>query len=137
MGGVIAALAGSRTEANLRRAFASATLASRRYGALSEQAEAAGYPRAADVFRACAEARAVQAEGHLSRLEPCDGTNGTAYNVRLAIMGQAHACDDAYPAMARTARNEGFFDIADWFEVRAEAGRSVAGRFRRVLETLL
>jgi rubrerythrin len=52
-------------------------------------------------------------------------------------MDKLNACADAYPATARTARQEGFHEIADWFEVRAKAGRSHAGRFRRALETLL
>jgi rubrerythrin len=133
----MAAFIGSRTEANLRQAFAAAILAHRRYMTLAEQADAEGRPRAAALFRAIAKTRASQAEAHLHRLAPCDDKTSTAYNVRLAIMGGADACADAYPAMAHTARQEGFSEIADWFEVRAKAGRSHAGRFRRVLETLL
>ena len=133
----MAAFIGSTTEANLRRAFATATLAHRRYIALAEQADAEGKHRAAALFRAIAKSRASQAEAHLNRLEPCDDQTSTAYNVRVVIMDDVDACADAYPAMARTARQEGFFDIADWFESRAKAGRSHAGRFRRVLETLL
>jgi rubrerythrin len=133
----MAALTGSRTEANLRQAFVTAVLAQRRYIALAAQADAEGKHQAAALFRAIAESRASQAEAHLSTLEPCNDKTGTAYNVRLAIMGQLSACADAYPAMARTARKEGFSEIADWFEARAKAGRSHAGRFRRVLETLL
>src|ERR1700733_13596201 len=133
----MAALIGSRTEANLRQAFATATLAQRRYIALAAQADAEGKHQAAALFRAIAKSRASQAEAHLNTLEPCSDKTSTAYNVRLAIMDQVNACADAYPAMARTARKEGFFEIADWFEARAKAGRSHAGRFRRVLETLL
>jgi len=133
----MAAFIGSRTEANLRQAFATATLAHRLYIATAEQADAEGDHRAAALFKAIAKARASQAEAHLNRLEPCDDKTSTAYNVRLAIMDKLNACADAYPAMARTARQEGFHEIADWFEVRAKAGRSHAGRFRRVLETLL
>jgi rubrerythrin len=133
----MAAFIGSTTEANLRQAFATATLAHRRYIAIAEQADAEGDHRAAAFFRAIAKSRASQAEAHLNRLEPCDDNTGTAYNVRLAIMDKLNACADAYPAMARTARQEGFDEIADWFEVRAKAGRSHAGRFRRALETLL
>jgi rubrerythrin len=133
----MAAFVGSRTEANLRKAFATATLAHWRYIALAEQADAEGRHRAAALFRAIAKSRASQAEAHLTRLAPCDDQTSTAYNVRLAIMDTLNTCADAYPAMARTARQEGFFDIADWFEARAKAGRSHAGRFRRVLETLL
>lgn len=133
----MAAFTGSRTEANLRRAFTTATLASRHYIAMANQADAEGNHRAAALLRAIAESRATQAAAHLNRLEPCNGTTGTAYNVRLAIMDKLDADAGAYPAMARTARQEGFHEIADWFEVRAKADRSHAARFRRVLETLL
>jgi rubrerythrin len=130
------AFIGSRSEANLRQAFATTILKSRRYISMSEQADADGNHRAALLFRAIAESRASQAEAHLTRLEPCDDKT-TAYNVRMAIMSELDACTDAYPAMARTARHEGFHEIADWFEVRAKAGRSRAGRFRRALQTML
>jgi rubrerythrin len=128
---------GSRTEANLRHAFATATLAHRRYIAIAEQAEAEGRHRTATLFRAIANSRAGQADTHLDRLEPCNDKTSTAYNVRLSILDELHACSDAYPPMARTARQERFFEIADWFEIRAKAGRSRAARFRRALETLL
>jgi rubrerythrin len=52
-------------------------------------------------------------------------------------MEKLHMCTDAYPAMARIARQEGFQDLADWFEVCAKAGRSHAARFRRMLNTFL
>jgi rubrerythrin len=132
----MAAFIGSRTEANLRQAIATAILASRRYIAISEQPDAEGNYRAGSLFRAIAKSRASQAEAHLARLEPCDDKT-TAYNVRAAIMSEIDACADAYPAMARTARQEGFLEIADLFEFRAKAGRSRAGRLRRALQTLL
>jgi rubrerythrin len=133
----MAALSGSRTEANLRQAFVTATLTHRRYIAIAEQADAEGRHHIAALVRAIAKSRASQAEAHLMRLEPSNDQTRTAYNVRLAIMDRLNACADAYPAMARTARQEGFHEIADWFEVRAKAGRSHSSRFRLALETLL
>ena len=41
-----------------------------------------------------------------------------------------------YPSMAKTAREEGFDDIAEWFETLAKAEKSHAGRFQKMLETL-
>ena len=133
----MAAFIGSRTEAVLRQAFATATLAGRRYIAIAEQADAEGKHGVAALFRTIARSRASQAEALLDQLEPCDASNRTAYNVRLAIMDKVHVCAEAYPGMARTAREEGFHEIAGWFELCAKAGRSHAGRFRRTLETLL
>jgi rubrerythrin len=133
----MAAFIGSRTEANLRQAFATATLAQLRYVAIAQREAAEGRHHVAALFREIARSRASHAEAHLAILEPRNADTSTAYNVRLAIMDELAACADAYPAMTRTARHEGFCDIADWFEVRAKAGRSHAGRFRRTLETLL
>jgi rubrerythrin len=133
----MAALIGSRTETNLRKALATATLAARRYVAIAEQADAEGSDRAAAVLREVAQSRASQAEAHLDILEPCRDKTRTAYNLRLAMTDKLDACADAYPAMARTARQEGFHEIADWFEIRAKAARSRVGRFRRVLETMM
>jgi rubrerythrin len=133
----MAALIGSRTEANLRQAFATATLAHRSYISIAEQADTEGHHRAAALFRAIAKLRASQAEEHLSWLEPCNDKTQTAYNVRMAIMDKLHGRADVYAAMTRTARQEGFHEIADWFEVHAKASRSHAGRFRRALTTML
>lgn len=39
-----------------------------------------------------------------------------------------------YPGMAKTAREEGFEDVAEWFSTLARAERSHAGRFQKVLD---
>ena len=39
-----------------------------------------------------------------------------------------------YPSMARVAREEGFEEIAEWFETLAKAEKSHAGRFLRALD---
>lgn len=46
----------------------------------------------------------------------------------------AHEYTDMYPGMTKTAREEGFDDIAEWFSTLARAERSHAGRFQRVLD---
>ena len=131
----MAAFIGSRTEANLRQAFATATLASRRYTAIAEQADAEDGHHAA-LFRAIARSRANQAEAHLNKLQPCSDKTDTAYHSGVAIMDRLNADVDAYPAMARTARQEGFHEIADWFETLAKAERSHANRFQKALDTM-
>jgi rubrerythrin len=60
----------------------------------------------------------------------------TSDNLRAAIAGETHEYTDMYPGMARAARQEGFDEIADWFETLAKAEKSHAGRFQRALETL-
>ena len=43
---------------------------------------------------------------------------------------------DMYPGMAKTAREEGFEEIADWFETLAKAEKSHAGKFQKTLESI-
>ena len=57
-------------------------------------------------------------------------------NLKAAIAGETHEYTDMYPGMARTARDEGFDEIADWFETLAKAEKSHAGRFQKALDTL-
>jgi rubrerythrin len=54
-----------------------------------------------------------------------------------AISGETHEYTDMYPGMAKTARDEGFDEIADWFETLAKAERSHANKFTKTLEAHL
>jgi rubrerythrin len=139
----MATIKGSKTEANLKRAFAAESLASRRCLSFAARADLDGCDQIGALFRAIADRRGSHARQHLETLEPCgdccksESRPDTTYNVRAAIMNELHESGDQYPIMARTARQEGLDEIAEWFEVLAKASRSHAGRFRRVLETLL
>ena len=96
----------------------------------------------AAVFRSTAEGETGHAHGHLQYLEevgdPATGEpiGGTPLNLKAAIAGETHEYTDMYPGMARTAREEGFDEIADWFETLAKAEKSHAGRFQKALDTL-
>ncbi len=61
---------------------------------------------------------------------------GTGDNLKAAIAGETHEYTDMYPGMAKTARDEGFDEIADWFETLAKAERSHANRFQKALDNL-
>lgn len=135
-------LKGSRTEALLKLAFASEAQANRRYLYFAQQADIEGQTDAAAVFRSTAEGETGHALGHLEYLQPCgDPVTGlpigdTARNLAAAIAGETQEYADMYPGMARAAREEGFEEIADWFETLAKAERSHAHRFRKALEAL-
>ena len=58
----------------------------------------------------------------------------TADNLAAAIAGETHEYTDMYPGMAKSAREEGFDEIADWFETLAKAERSHANKFQRTLD---
>lgn len=135
-------LKGSRTEENLKAAFASEAQANRRYLYFAQKADVEGFSDVASVFRSTAEGETGHAHGHLEYLEATgDPTNGlpfgdTASNLRSAIASETDEFGQMYPAMAKTAREEGFDEIADWFETLAKAERSHANRFQRALADL-
>jgi len=135
-------LAGSKTEQNLRAAFASESQANRRYLYFAQKADVEGLNDVAMVFRSTAEGETGHALGHLEFLEeasdPATGKpiGSTAQNLRAAIAGETREYTELYPAMAHTAREEGFDEIADWFEMLAKAEEAHAERFRKALEQL-
>ncbi len=101
-----------------------------------------GYNDVSAVFRSTAEGETGHAHGHLEYLEVCgDPATGlpigaTADNLKAAIAGETHEYTDMYPGMAKAARDEGFDEIADWFETLAKAERSHANRFKKALDSL-
>ncbi len=136
------ALGGTKTEQNLKDAFAGESQANRRYLFFAQKADVEGYNDVAAVFRSTAEGETGHAFGHLDYLgetgDPATGKpiGDTGSNLKAAIAGETHEYTDMYPGMARTAREEGFDEIADWFETLAKAEKSHAGRFQRALDTL-
>ena len=135
-------LKGSQTEANLKVAFSSEAQANRRYLYFAQKADIEGLADVAMVFRSTAEGETGHAHGHLEYLEQCgDPVTGlpfgdTVSNLRSAIAGETHEYADLYPGMAKVARDEGFDEIADWFETLAKAERSHANRFQKALNEL-
>ena len=138
----MANLKGSKTEDNLKAAFAGESQANRRYLYFAQKADVEGYNDVAAVFRSTAEGETGHAHGHLEFLEvsgdPATGLpiGATSANLKAAIAGETHEYTDMYPGMARTAREEGFAEIADWFETLATAEKSHAGRFQKALDTM-
>ncbi len=137
------ALKGSKTETNLKDAFAGESQANRRYLYFAQKADVEGYNDISAVFRSTAEGETGHAFGHLEFLaetgDPATGLpiGDTGTNLKAAIAGETFEYTDMYPGMARTARDEGFDEIADWFETLAKAEKSHAGRFQKALETIV
>ena len=135
-------LKGSKTAQNLKDAFAGESQANRRYLYFAQQADVEGNNDIAVVFRSTAEGETGHAHGHLEYLEetgdPATGKpiGNTRNNLGAAIAGETHEYTDMYPGMARTARDEGFDEIADWFETLAKAEKSHAGKFQKTLESI-
>ena len=135
-------LKGSQTEKNLKDAFAGESQANRRYLYFAAKADVEGYNDVSTVFRSTAEGETGHAHGHLEFLEASgDPATGlpigmTSDNLKAAIAGETHEYTDMYPGMVKIARNEGFNEVADWFETLAKAERSHANRFQKALDTL-
>ncbi len=135
-------LAGTQTHNNLKAAFAGESQANRRYLYFAKVADVEGHPDIAGLFRDTAEGETGHAHGHLDYLkqvgDPATGLpiGETEDNLKAAVAGETYEYTDMYPGMARTARDEGFPEIASWFETLARAEKSHAGRFQRGLDSL-
>jgi rubrerythrin len=135
-------LKGSKTEENLKEAFAGESQANRRYLYFAAKADVEGYNDVSAVFRSTAEGETGHAHGHLDYLEevgdPVTGLpiGATEDNLKSAIAGETYEYTDMYPGMAKKAREEGFDEISDWFETLAKAERSHANRFQKSLDNL-
>ena len=139
----MAALKGSKTEENLKAAFAGESQANRRYLYFAAKADVEGQNDVAALFRSTAEGETGHAHGHLEWLEQCgDPDTGlpigpTRDNLKAAVAGETHEYTDMYPGMAKTARQEGHDEVADWFETLAKAERSHANRYQKALNDLV
>ena len=132
----------SKTFHNLKEAFAGESQANRRYLWFAHKADVEGHPDIAGLFRDVAEGETGHAHGHLEYLaevgDPATGLpiGDTAKNLKAAIEGETYEYTQMYPGFARVAREEGFEEIAEWFETLSRAEKSHAARFQRGLESL-
>ncbi len=135
-------LANSKTLDNLKHAFAGESQANRRYEYFAKQADVEGYPDVAGLFRDTASGETGHAHGHLDYLkqvgDPATGLpiGNTEKNLAAAVHGETEEYQSMYPGFAKTARDEGFEDIAEWFETLAKAEKSHAGRFSKALDSI-
>jgi rubrerythrin len=135
-------LKGTKTHTNLKDAFAGESQANRRYLYFAKIADVEGHPDIAGLFRDTAEGETGHAHGHLDYLKSVGDPatdqkiGDTSLNLKSAVHGETHEYTNMYPGMAKTARDEGFPEIADWFETLAKAEKSHAGRFEKALSTI-
>jgi rubrerythrin len=139
---IMPSLNGTKTFENLKAAFAGESQANRRYLYFAQKADVEGHNDVSALFRSTAEGETGHAFGHLEFLEavgdPATGQpiGPTSSNLKAAVAGETHEYTDMYPGMARSAREEGFDEVADWFETLAKAEKSHAGRFQKALDGL-
>jgi rubrerythrin len=135
-------LKGTKTHDNLKAAFAGESQANRRYLYFANKADVEGQNDVAALFRSTAEGETGHAHGHLDYLaqvgDPATDLpiGSSRENLKAAVAGETHEYTDMYPGMAKSARDENFDEIADWFETLAKAERSHANRFQKALDAL-
>jgi len=135
-------LEGTKTHQNLKEAFAGESQANRRYLYFARKADVEGYADIAALFRSVSEGETGHAFGHFDFLaevgDPMIGepVGASADNLKSAIAGETYEYTEMYPGFARTARDEGFEEIAEWPETLARAEKSHAGRFTAGLESV-
>ena len=138
----MAELKGTKTHTNLKEAFAGESQANRRYLYFAKVADVEGHPDLAGLFRDTAEGETGHAHGHLDYLkrigDPVTGEpiGDSVKNLRAAIASETYEYTQMYPGFAKTARDEGFGEIAEWFETLARAEKSHAGRFGQGLASI-
>jgi rubrerythrin len=134
------ALKGTKSFQNLKEAFAGESQANRRYLYFARVADIEGYPDIAGLFKDTADAETGHAFGHLDFLkevgDPATGVpfGKTETNLKSAVEGETYEYTQMYPGMAKTAREEGLTELAEWFETLAKAEKSHAGRFGKGLK---
>ena len=135
-------LKGSKTEENLKAAFAGESQANRRSLYFAKQADIEGYPDVAGLFKNTADAETGHAHGHLDYLKQAGDPatdkpiGDTSLNLEASVAGETYEYTEMYPGMAKTARDEGFAEVAEWMETLAKAEKSHAGRFQQALDGL-
>lgn len=123
----------SKTEQNLKEAFAGESQANRKYLAFAKHADKEGHPQVARLFRAAAEAETVHAHAHLRALK---AIGSTEENLREAVGGETHEFKEMYPGMIQTAQDEGHKAAERSFRYANEVEKVHAELYQKALDNL-
>ncbi len=132
----------SKTIENLRTAFAGESQANRRYTYFSRRADEEGYPEVSTLFRSVSEGETAHALRHFDFMKsvgdpvtkvPVPDVKGM---LESAVTGETYEFTTMYPEFAKVAHEEGFDEIAKWFETLVKAEKAHAGKFQEALKGL-
>ena len=135
-------LRGTKTHENLKAAFAGEAQANRRYLYFARLADSEGHPEVAELFREVAQHETGHAFGHMRFLkdvgDPVTGVpiGTTRQNLTSGYEGETYEATQMYPGFAQVAREEGFEELAKWFENLAKVEKSHADLYAKALEKL-
>ena len=123
----------SKTEDALREAFAGESQANRKYLAFAAKADQEGFPQAARLFRAAADAETIHAHSHLRALKE---VRSTRENLEAAVAGETHEFRSMYPGMIESARAEGNKEAERSFHFANEVEKVHAALYQKLLKSL-
>jgi rubrerythrin len=133
---------GTKSLENLKEAFSRDAQMNRRYVYFARKADTEGYVDVGGLLRDVAEAETAHAFGHLDFLRQVgdpitnEPIGNTQTNLRSAIASETFDYSEVYPGFARTAREEGLEELAEWFEMLARAERSHTARLQQALDSI-
>lgn len=123
----------TKSEKNLKEAFAGESQANRKYLAFAKKAEAEGFKQVARLFRAAAEAETIHAHNHLKEL---GGIKSTRENLEEAIHGESFEFQKMYPQMIEDANAEGNKGALRTFNYANEVEKVHAALYQKALDNL-
>ncbi len=123
----------SKSDDALKEAFAGESQANRKYLAFAAKADQEGFPQAAKLFRAAAEAETVHAHAHLRALK---AIRSTRENLQEAIEGETHEFKSMYPGMIAAAKAEGHKEAERSFNFANKVEKIHAELYQHVLDNL-
>lgn len=124
-------IAGSKTEENLKAAFAGESQANRRYLAFAQAARAAGADDIASIFEEAAADETLHAHSHLAYV---GGIGDSADNLQAALAGETYEKENMYPEFIATAEEEGFAEVVLYLKsVAGDEGRH-ASKYQKMIE---
>ncbi len=123
----------TKTDENLKEAFAGESQANRKYTAFAQQAEKEGYPQIAKLFRAVAEAETVHALNHFKQMGEI---NSTKDNLEAARSGEHYEITKMYPPMVEDAEEEGNKGAKRTFEYALEVEKDHRALYDKAMEAI-
>ncbi len=126
-------LKGTKTEANLKAAFAGESQARNKYTYFASQAKKDGYEQIAAIFEETAQNEKEHAKMWFKEL---NGIGSTAENLKAAADGENYEWTDMYDEFAKVAKEEGFDRIAYLFEAVGKIEKEHEERFKKLLENV-
>ena len=128
-------LKGTKTEQNLKEAFAGESMARNKYSYFASKAKKDGYVQIASIFE---ETAANEKDHAKTRYKLPDGgsVSDTRTTVADAASGENFEWTDMYARMAKEAREEGFAEIAEKFEQVAAIEKEHEERYRKLLKNI-